>query len=144
MLVASEPVFTALRLAGATYLVLLGLQALWSAGRRRGAAAPVSFRPVSARRALRQGLLSNLGNPKMAVFLTSLLPQFASGRATFASLLLLGLLFSALTLAWLSLYAVVVDRAGELLRRPRVRRMTEAVTGAVLVAFGLRLAAESR
>jgi threonine/homoserine/homoserine lactone efflux protein len=89
--------------------------------------------------AYRQGLVSNLGNPKMAVFFTSLLPQFGS---SFAALVGLGLLFCALTLAWLSAYAVVVARAGDFLRRSRVRRILEGLTGAVLVALGLRLAAE--
>ena len=63
--------------------------------------------------------MSNLGNPKMAVFFSSLLPQFVPGRPTFASLLALGLVFCSMTFAWLALYAVVVDRAGSLLRRPR-------------------------
>lgn len=146
LLVASEPVFAAVKLAGAAYLVLLGLHALRSAFRRGGATTEIGSpgRALAPARALRQGLLSNLGNPKMAVFFTSLLPQFAHGEATFASLLLLGLVFCLLTLAWLSLYAAAVAKAGELLRRPRIRRTLEAMTGAVLVALGLRLAAESR
>jgi threonine/homoserine/homoserine lactone efflux protein len=88
---------------------------------------------------VRQGLLSNLGNPKMAVFFTSLLPQFAS---SFAGMLSLGLLFAALTLSWLSLYALAVARASGLLRKTRVRRALDAVTGLALVALGLRVAAE--
>lgn len=146
LLVASEPVFAAVKLAGAAYLVLLGLHALRSAFTRGGTATEIGSpgRALAPARALRQGLLSNLGNPKMAVFFTSLLPQFAHGEATFASLLLLGLVFCLLTLAWLSLYAAAVAKAGELLRRPRIRRTLEAMTGAVLVALGLRLAAESR
>jgi threonine/homoserine/homoserine lactone efflux protein len=141
LLVASEPVFTALRLLGAVYLVLLGVQALRGAFARRTGPAGRAGRPVAPRHALRQGLLSNLGNPKMAVFFTSLLPQFGS---SFASLFLLGLLFCALTLVWLTLYATAVARAGTLLRRPRVRRALEAATGIALVALGLRLATESR
>ena len=141
LLVASEPVFAALRLAGAAYLVVLGLQALRSAVARGTVEAPLSGSSVAPARALRQGLLSNLGNPKMAVFFTSLLPQFAS---SFAALLLLGLLFCTLTLAWLTLYAAAVAKAGTLLRRPSVRRTIEATTGAALVALGLRLAAQSR
>ena len=89
--------------------------------------------------------MSNLGNPKMAVFFTSLLPQFSSdGGASFGALLLLGLVFCSLTLVWLSGYAVVVAKAGDLLRRSRVRRTLEGVTGAVLVALGLRVATEHR
>jgi threonine/homoserine/homoserine lactone efflux protein len=80
-------------------------------------------------------VLSNLGNPKMAVFFTSLLPQFAT---SFASLLAHGIVFVALTLAWLTFVAHV----GSVLRR--LRRVVEAVTGVVLVALGLRLAGEPR
>jgi threonine/homoserine/homoserine lactone efflux protein len=72
----------------------------------------------------------------MAVFFTSLLPQFGH---SFPTLLGLGLVFCALTLAWLSAYAVAVARAGDLLRRSRVRRALDAVTGTVLVALGVRL-----
>jgi threonine/homoserine/homoserine lactone efflux protein len=92
--------------------------------------------------AYRQGALSNLGNPKIAVFFTSLLPQF--GGTSFAALFALGLIFCALTLAWLAAYAVVVARAGDVLRRPAVRRAIDATVGLVLVAFGLRLATERR
>ena len=68
--------------------------------------------------ALRQGLLSNLANPKMAVFFTSLLPQFApEGDGAFAAMLALGLLFCSLTFAWLALYSVAVARARDLLGR---------------------------
>jgi threonine/homoserine/homoserine lactone efflux protein len=77
----------------------------------------------------------------MAVFFTSLLPQFGS---SFAVLALLGLVFAAMTFAWLTGYAVAVARMGDLLRRTRVRRALDAVTGAALIAFGLRLAAEQR
>jgi len=83
--------------------------------------------------------LSNLGNPKMAVFFTSLLPQFAS---SFVGMLSLGLLFAALTLSWLSLYALAVARASGLLRRTGVRQALDALTGLALVALGLRVATE--
>jgi threonine/homoserine/homoserine lactone efflux protein len=142
LLRASEPAFLALRLAGAGYLVFLGLQALAAAFRGRldgGVLAGSAARGLAPRAAFRQGLVSNLGNPKMAVFFTSLLPQFGS---SFAGLAALGLLFCTLTVLWLSAYAVVVARAGDFLRRAGVRRWIEGVTGAVLVTLGLRLAAE--
>jgi threonine/homoserine/homoserine lactone efflux protein len=142
LLRASEPAFLTLRLVGAVYLVFLGIQALLSAlrGTLEGSfLAGGSARRLRPRIAFRQGLVSNLGNPKMAVFFTSLLPQFGS---SFASLAAFGLLFCALTVLWLSAYAVVVARAGDFLRRPRLRRSIEGITGAVLVTLGLRLAAE--
>jgi threonine/homoserine/homoserine lactone efflux protein len=147
LLVASEPVFVAVKLAGAAYLVILGAQALFQA-LRPGAGAAATAGGVARRRlasplAFRQGVISDLGNPNMAVFFTSLLPQFApEGGATFAALFGLGLVFSLLTFTWLALYAGAVARAGDVLRRPRIRRAVEGVTGAVLVALGLRIATE--
>jgi threonine/homoserine/homoserine lactone efflux protein len=149
LLVASEPVFLAVKLAGAGYLVVLGVQSLILA-LRQGVSQPVAAGSPPRRRlrpgpAFRQGVISDLGNPKMAVFFTSLLPQFApASGATFAALVLLGLVFAALTFTWFALYACAVARAGDVLRQPRIRRTIEGITGAVLVALGLRLAAEQR
>jgi threonine/homoserine/homoserine lactone efflux protein len=134
---ASEPAFVAIRVAGAAYLVYLGVQTLVRAlrGGKRTDAQPRRASPF------RQGILSNLGNPKMAVFFTSLLPQFGS---SFLALLPLGLLFATMTLVWLSLYGVLVARVGDVLRRGWIRRAIDAMTGAVLVALGVRVAREPR
>jgi len=141
LLAASEPVFLALRLAGAAYLVWLGVQALVSALRHRNPELEHERTNLRARVAFRQGILSNLGNPKMAVFFLSLLPQFGS---SFSALLALGLVFSCLTLVWLTAYGAAVARAGDFLRRSRVRRALDAAVGAVLVALGLRIVGEAR
>jgi threonine/homoserine/homoserine lactone efflux protein len=143
LLVASKPVFEAVKWLGASYLVWLGLQALWGAWRGRPAPATsgVSAR-LTAPAAFRQGLLSNLGNPKMAVFFSSLLPQFSD--TSFGSLAVLGSIFAVMTLAWLSAYTVALSAAGSFVRRRAIWRAIEAITGAALVALGLRLAAEQR
>jgi threonine/homoserine/homoserine lactone efflux protein len=143
LLTASEPVFRALKLVGAAYLVYLGAQSLWVAFvRRSGGHELRSSAPLTPRRALRQGVLSNLGNPKMAVFFASLLPQFApAGNASFAVLAALGFLFCAMTFAWLAFYAFAIARVGRFLTAS-VRRALDAVTGVVLVGLGVRLAAE--
>jgi threonine/homoserine/homoserine lactone efflux protein len=133
LLIASRPAFLALRLVGAAYLVWLGVEALSAV--RRGA--PLRARRARGTRPFVQGLASNLGNPKMAVFFTSLLPQFGT---SFAELAGHALVFSALTMVWLMLVA----RAGSALRVPAVRRVLDAVTGVVLIAFGARLAAGRR
>ena len=137
LLVAWQPAFLALRIAGGAYLVVLGVQALWSAARPKPARLEKPARPRG--RAFRQGLLSNLGNPKMLVFFTSLLPQFGH---TAIGLIALGLVFCSLTATWLCSYAFAVARAGEALRAGRLRRLLDALSGCVLVALGLRLAAE--
>jgi threonine/homoserine/homoserine lactone efflux protein len=149
LLVASELVFRAVKLVGAAYLASLGIQALYGAVRHRPPTHTAVANPSAPRLrppvALRQGLISNLTNPKMAAFFPALLPQFApAGDATFLALLLLGLTFSLMTLVWLTAYAFVVAKAGDFLRRPRIRRLLEAATGAVLVALGVRLATEDR
>lgn len=148
LLIASEPVFTALKIAGAAYLAFLGGQAIYSALRARPEKSDTrafSDRRVSRFAAYRQGALSNLGNPKMVVFFSSLLPQFIPrGQASFINLLALGLLFNLMTLAWLAGYALVVARVGDVLRRDRVRRAMEAVSGLVLLGLGVRLATEPR
>jgi threonine/homoserine/homoserine lactone efflux protein len=147
LLRASEPAFVALKVAGAIYLVLLGVQAIRAALRRPPPerAAGVVRREIPSRVALRQGALTNLGNPKIAVFFTSFLPQFTPAHhATFAGLVLLGLLFCLVGLSWLTAYVLAVARIGDFLRRPRPRRVLDGFTGAVLVGFGIRLAAERR
>jgi len=149
LLSASEPVFRGFKLVGAAYLVYLGAHSLWlalanrdhSPSAKQQTVAKPAVRPA---RGLRQGIISNLGNPKMAVFFASLLPQFAPGGATsFASLLAFGLLFCAMTFGWLTLYAVTVARLQPLLTGA-ARRALDALTGVVLVIFGVRLALSER
>lgn len=149
LLVASEPAFVAVKLLGAIYLVYLGAQALRIAvGRQaadRASRDPRSHGGLSALTAYRHGILSDLGNPKMAAFFTSLLPQFVpADHPTFSTMLVFGLVFCVLTLGWLVAYSVVVDRAREMLSRTRVRRSIEGVTGCVLIGLGIRVATEHR
>ena len=145
LLQASEPVFQTLKLLGAAYLAYLGAQSLRRAlTRGQRGHEPAGSSPLSPGRAFRQGLLSNLGNPKIAVFFASMLPQFVpQSSASFAVLLALGLVFCGMGLTWLTAYAVAVARIGKLLAG-RVRRALDAVTGVVLVALGLRLVTEDR
>lgn len=148
LLVASEPLFRAIQYAGAAYLIILGIQSLREAFRANGSLHAAAVEGHSAKRlrpvaAFRQGVISDLGNPKMAVFFASLLPQFAGG-GDFGTLFLLGLIFAAMTFVWLAAYALVVAKAGDVLRRSQVRRVIEAVTGGLLLALGLRIAVEQR
>jgi threonine/homoserine/homoserine lactone efflux protein len=166
---ASEPAFLVMKTVGAAYLVALGLQSLWTAsgirfpgrlrsptggpgpgpGGSRAPAVPGGSGPgVGGRmgpgRALRQGMVSNLANPKMAAFFLSLLPQFASPERGAGGIVGLGLVFCAMTFGWLGLYSVVVDRARAVLSRSWVRRPLDGVSGVVLVGFGARLALQQR
>jgi threonine/homoserine/homoserine lactone efflux protein len=140
LLKASEPAFLAIKIVGVGYLLFLAALAFRSAW--RGEYSELGGTPaLDHRRALRQGLISNLGNPKMAAFFVSLLPQFA-GR--FGTMLTLGLIFCALTFGWLALYGLAVAKARRLLMRRPLRRILDAAAGAVFVALGARLATQQR
>lgn len=147
LLQASQPAFAALKIIGAAYLVFLGAQSILAAlrgdhGNEQGHMRAPELAPW---RAMRQGLISNLANPKMAAFFLSLLPQFVLPTSgSFAVFVPLGLVFCLMTFGWLSIYAAVLDRIGAILHKPRVRRTLDAVTGTVLVALGVRLATQTR
>lgn len=135
VLSASATVFTALKLAGAVYLVYLGVQSLRSL--RRGDAPEVAAKPSGS--PFRQGLVTNLLNPKLAVLFTTLLPQFVSHGDPAAKPALLAAEFIAIGLTWLCFYTAAV---GALAHNRIFRRVTEAVSGVVLIALGARLAVE--
>jgi RhtB (resistance to homoserine/threonine) family protein len=142
LLKASAIAFLVLKIAGALYLTWIGVQMLRARNQPGGATAAV--RSASSVKALRQGFLSDLGNPKIAVFFTSFLPQFVHGGAVLLPLLMLGAIFAVLTLLWLAAYAAIIGRSTALLRRPSVRKALDRFTGVVLIAFGIRLAFERR
>ena len=137
VIAASAIAFTAIKLVGALYLVYLGVRALL------GSHEPMIAPPRGS--AFRQGLASNLLNPKIAVFFTSLLPQFVgSGGVLAARLALLGALFNLIGVVWLLSYAVAAARRRAVLSRPRAKRVLDRVSGMVLVGLGARLALEHR
>jgi threonine/homoserine/homoserine lactone efflux protein len=145
VLAASRTAYDALRLVGAAYLVWLGVQSLLAARRRDYRDERVKRDGSGRASAFRQGLLTNLFNPKIAVFYSTFLPQFIGpgDPALLLSILLAGI-HIAFGLVWLTAYAWLLDRAVTTFKSSRVRRALDALTGTVLVALGLRLAAERR
>jgi threonine/homoserine/homoserine lactone efflux protein len=143
LLVASATAYSAVKLAGAGYLVFLGVQSLLQARRTR-AGADVSAPEGAPKRGspFRQGLISTVLNPKPALFFVSYLPQFADrdGSVTL-QVGLLAAIHILVGLVWLTIYASLVSRMHAAITRPRVKAALERVTGAVLVALGLRVAA---
>lgn len=149
LILAFEPAFVTMKLLGGAFLVFLGARSLLSAWRGepdfRGVD-PVGSSPARGGvSALWQGLLNDLANPKMAAFFISTLPQFADDDGSaFATMVALGMVFSLLTLGWLALYCVAIERFRRALSRTKVRRAMDAVAGMILVGFGVRLAASGR
>ncbi|GAB2715667.1 LysE family translocator [Halomonas garicola] len=148
ILLQSATAFGALKFAGAAYLVWLGVQSLGAMRRGQGLAAEgTAGARGQARRlqAAREGLVSNVLNPKTVVFYMAFLPQFIAPEdpALVKSLWLAGVHF-AIANAWQIAVALMVGRAGRFLASARVARALNGLTGSVLIAFGIRLALEQR
>jgi threonine/homoserine/homoserine lactone efflux protein len=142
VLAASETAYDALRLAGAAYLVWLGVQSLLAA-RRGQDSDPMAAATRPARSPFRQGLVTNLFNPKIALFYTTFLPQFIKpGDPVLLLSVAMAGVHIALGIVWLSTYAWLLDRAVASFRGSRLRRALDALTGAVLVALGIRVAVD--
>jgi len=136
---ASAELFTVMKLAGAAFLVYLGMQSL------RGRAELPKPRPVRERNALRDGIVTSVANPKLAAFFVALFPQFVPrGAPVLPSALLMACTIVAVDLVWYSVLAYLVARARRaFVEGPWLRRF-ERLTGAVLVGLGIRLALERR
>jgi threonine/homoserine/homoserine lactone efflux protein len=135
----SAQAYTAVKLVGAVVLVILGIQSL-----RRGRPSAPPPQPTS-RSAVRDGLVTSLANPKLAVFYVALFPQFVpTGKPVLASALAMAAMVVAFDLVWYSMLAYLVARARRAFVEGPWLRRAERLTGAVLVGLGLRLALERR
>lgn len=138
LVAASEAAFVALKLVGAVVLIWIGVQSLRNA--RDGAApAPRSRRP------LRDGLITSLANPKLAVFFVALLPQFVGRRdMVLATTMLMAALIIVFDFVWYTTLSVLVSRARKAFDRTSLARWLERVSGTILIALGIRVAIEHR
>lgn len=147
LILASQIAYDALRVGGATVLVILGARSLLARHRAGGRHARQSEQDSGERRrraGWRAGLLTSLSNPKLAVFFVALFPQFlARGSPVLPYALAMAATVVALDIAWFSVLAYAVDKARTILR-PRVQRGMERITGAAMIGLGIRLAIESR
>jgi len=157
ILATSARAYEIVKYAGAAYLVWIGAQGIWNAGGAASAdpstslgTTAVSAEPspalgmtatLRAGHPFTQGFLTNILNPKVALFYLTFLPQFIpTGAPILRTSLLLAMIHNALGFAWLSIYARFVDRLRVALTRPVVRACLERVTGGALVLLGARLA----
>jgi threonine/homoserine/homoserine lactone efflux protein len=142
LLAASATAFLVLKLVGAAYLVYLGVLALWHA---RSGTAPAGTEPaapaaVGRTTAFRQGLVSNLLNPKIALIFLTLIPQFVSPGEPASTTAVLAGAFLGLAVLWWRVFSLAVGALGRVLARQRVRLVIERITGTVLIGLGLRVA----
>ena len=163
VLAASALTFTLVKIAGAMYLLWLGVRALWSTRVSRVKTPPEPSGEVhsssptildqetpgrstlSTLAAFRQGLLTNVLNPKAPLVFLSIMPQFIPrGAAILPRTLLLSAILISLALAWFIAIALLVQQVRPVLSRPAVRRAIDRVTGVFLVGLGVRLFLERR
>jgi threonine/homoserine/homoserine lactone efflux protein len=142
VLATSATAFTVMKTAGAAYLVWIGVQSFRARGtvtasdRSKGTPATAPFA---------QGFLTNVLNPKVAIFYLTFLPQFiAPGEPVLRRSLFLAAVHIAMGLVWLSAYAWFIERLGTVLARPTVKAWLERATGGLLIALGVRLAWDRR
>lgn len=145
LLAHSAWAYELVKILGAVYLVWLGLQSLAQALRRSGVeddtAATAAATASLHGRSFREGLVTNVLNPKVAVFYLALLPQFVGVHdPVFAKSMLLAGIHASMGLAWLVALAAALDRARAVIARPRVKRLLGGVSGAILIGLGARLA----
>ena len=144
ILAQSALAFSVVKYAGAAYLLYLGVRTVLE---REGFAAPERARRARLSIVFRQGILSNVLNPKVALFFLAFLPQFVdpAAGATGLQMLGFGMAFTLMGLAVLSVVALTSGVLGERLRsNPSFAGILRWLTGSVLVALGLRLAVPER
>lgn len=150
ILVRSAEAFHALKWGGAAYLIILGVQSIrswWRVDAAVAGAAAADHERTGARRlrSFLEGLLTNVLNPKVGLFYLAFLPQFIRpGDPVFARSLLLGGLHVGIGVVWLSLLSLSLVRIRPLVESRLWRARLEGASGAVLIALGIRLAAERR
>lgn len=143
ILMHSATAFTVLKIAGACYLVWLGIQSLRSAGRAVAAPeiADAGAACVPPLRSFREGFLTNLLNPKVIVFYLALLPQFIGpDDPVLQKSLLLAVIHFVEGILWFTVVSILVDRSRQFFMKPRQRRLIDTACGTILVALGFRLA----
>ena len=142
LLAASAVAFSILKLVGGVYLVYLGLATLWQSRNVVRALEAPEDSPLRAshRNHFREGLVSNLLNPKVGLFYTTLLPQFVSpGAPAFVWIGVLAGVHLVISIAWLALFAWLVWQVKRFFDAPRARQLMERLTGVVLIGFGGRI-----
>jgi RhtB (resistance to homoserine/threonine) family protein len=145
IIVKSALLFSVFKYVGAVYLIYLGVKTLWSL-KKTEVAASVEMNTKSQvmnTSCFKQGFLTNLLNPKVAVFFLTFLPQFVdAGSNTFLPFLIMGFTYTALTAVWFFLYVLLINQISAFMKKPKTQTIIEGITGTILIGFGIKLALE--
>ncbi|MCQ6530960.1 LysE family translocator, partial [Bacillus mycoides] len=145
LIVKSALLFSIFKYVGAVYLVYIGIKALLAV--RNTEDLNTNDVPINNDNkhtsCFRQGFLTNLLNPKIAVFFLTFLPQFLNpNHNTFIQLLVMGLTYLILTVIWFAFYIFLIDKISAFMKKPKTQRYIQGITGIVLIGFGIKLAFE--
>lgn len=148
LLAASAAAYSVVKLAGAAYLAYLGIRMLISAVRPGSPAEKLAAPPravLHPKAAFRQGLFTNLLNPKIALLFLTLLPQFVgAGEPRLRTTAVLAAVFLGLAVLWWRLFTLALTPVSRFLSTPKVRRGLDGIAGSVMIGIGLKVAFEHR
>ncbi|MEK3854123.1 LysE family translocator [Cytobacillus sp. FSL H8-0458] len=141
ILMQSAAAFEIIKYAGAIYLIYLGLSSFISLKKKKKADLETEVKTDIKKSAFKQGLLSNVLNPKVAMFFLTFLPQFVkAGENAQQQLIIMGIIYTLLSISWFFIYVFFINYLREWLMSPKVQRVMDKATGVVLIGFGLKLA----
>jgi RhtB (resistance to homoserine/threonine) family protein len=145
IIVKSALLFSVFKYVGAVYLIYLGIKTLWSLRKKEiGASVEMDTKSQFTNKScFKQGFLTNILNPKVAVFFLTFLPQFVdAGSNTFIPFLLMGITYTLLTAVWFLLYVYLINQVSAFMKKPKAQNIIEGITGTILIGFGIKLALE--
>lgn len=144
IIVKSALLFSVFKYVGAVYLIYLGIKTLWSLKNKKVATTEMTFESkYESKSCFKQGFLTNILNPKVAIFFLTFLPQFVdSGSNTFLPFLIMGITYSILTAIWFLFYIYLLNQISAFMKKPRTQTFIEGITGTILIGFGVKLALE--
>ncbi|MDV3450592.1 LysE family translocator [Bacillus safensis] len=145
IIVKSSLLFSVFKYVGAVYLVYLGIKTLWALRNKNTAATTemTTENKYESKSCFKQGFLTNILNPKVAIFFLTFLPQFVDSESnTFIPFLIMGITYTVLTVVWFLLYIYLLNQISAFMKRPKTQMVIEGITGTVLIGFGIKLALE--
>lgn len=145
IIVKSSLLFSVFKYVGAVYLVYLGIKTLWALRNQNTATTTemTAENKYESKSCFKQGFLTNILNPKVAIFFLTFLPQFVDSESnTFIPFLIMGITYTVLTVVWFLFYIYLLNQISTFMKRPKTRMVIEGLTGTVLIGFGIKLALE--
>lgn len=151
IIMKSALLFSVIKYVGALYLLCLGVKTFWrlknkkepSVDETEAEAEVAAEAEYNGRSNFKQGFLTNILNPKVAIFFLTFMPQFVEpGSSPFQSFLIMGITYTLLTAAWFIFYVNFLSRISAFMKSPRTQSAIEGITGVILIGFGIKLALE--